>query len=327
MLRFSHLGADRPVRLLPVAALLGLLCFSPAAAGEAPRKIVGKRLSILRGENDVIVKQGDQLLLRYRYGGVPKKPYVAEMTSPGGVNILLDAPSDHLHHHALMFAWGVDKVDYWAETDDSGVQVHKGWEDLRVDSGRGPERAVLHERLLWQTPDGRTALVEQRKLTILASGKGRPRMLVWQADFTAGKDATAARTIAGRKYFGLGMRFIRAMDAGGLHFNAAGGVKLADTNGKRAAWTAYCAPVGPEGKVTVAMFSDPANPRHPCEWFAMGEKDAFAYLSGTLGVGTEPLNLEPGKTLSVRFVVAVFEGTADKDRIDSVYRRIPWKTK
>lgn len=327
MLRLFHLGADRPVRLLPVAVLLALLCFSAAVAQNAPRKITGESLSILRGEKDVIVKQGDQVALRYRYAGVPKKPYVAEMTSPGGVNILLDAPPDHLHHHGLMFAWGVDGVTYWAETDDSGVQVHKAWEDLRVDSGRGPERAVLHERLLWQTPDGRTALEEQRKLTVLASGKGRPRVLVWQADFTAGKGATAARTIAGSKYYGLGMRFIRAMDADGLHFNAAGGVKLAGTNGKRAAWTAYSAPVGPQGKVTVAMLSDPANPRHPCEWFTMGEKDAFAYLSGTLGVGTEPLKLEPDGKLSVRFVVAVFEGTADKERVDAVYRRIPWKPK
>lgn len=327
MCRLFHLGADRPVRLLPVAAMLGLLCSIPAAAEEAATKITGKRLSILRDRENVIVREGDQLLLRYRYGGVPKKPYVAEMTSPGGANILLDAPADHLHHHALMFAWGVDGVDFWGEADGAGLQVHKAWEALRVDSRRGAERAVLRERLLWQTPGGKVLLEEKRRLTIPAAAKGGPRILIWQADFTPGKNATAPRTIAGSKYFGLGMRPIRAMDKGGRHFNAAGGEKVAGTNGKRAAWSAYTAQVTPDKKVTVAMFSDPANPRHPCEWFTMGEKDAFAYLSGTLGVGTKPLKLEPAGTLSVRFAVAIFEGAADAKRVEAVYRKISWTPK
>jgi hypothetical protein len=324
MYRLLTLGADRPVRLLPVAALLGLLWFGSAIAEEGPAKIIGKRLSILRDQQNVIVKQGDQLLLRYRYAGVPKKPYVAEMTSPGGVNILRDAPADHLHHHGLMFAWGVDGVDFWAEADDSGLEVHQAWEDLKVESPRGAERAVLHERLLWQTTEGKVLLEEQRTLTIPAASKGQPRMLIWQADFTCGNRATAARTIFGSKYHGLGMRFITPMDTGGLHFNASGGTDVAGTNGKRAAWSAYTAQVAPGRKVTVAVLSDPANPRHPCEWFTMAEKEGFAYLSGTLGVGTEPLKLQPGKKLSICFAVAVFEGAVDAKHIDAIYRTISW---
>jgi hypothetical protein len=307
--------------LLSIAALFGLIFVGPAIAEEAPTKITGKTLIILRDKENVIVKQGDQPLLRYHYAGVPKKPYVAEMTSPGGVNILRDAPADHLHHHGLMFAWGVDGVDFWAEANDSGREVHQAWERLRVDSRRGPERAVLQQRLLWQTPGGKVLLEELRRLTVPAAAEGQPRLLIWQSDFSPGKDAKAARTIFGSKYHGLGMRFIAPMDTGGLHFNASGGKGVAGTNGKRAAWSAYTAPVGPGRKVTVAMFSDPANPRQPCEWFTMGEKDAFAYLSGTLGVGTEPLKLEPGKKLSVRFAVAVVEGAADPAYINSIYRK------
>ena len=328
MRRLWHLHADRPVRLLTVATVLGLLCSAAAAAEQAAGKIAGSRLAIVRDAQNVTVRQGDQLLLRYRYAGVPKKPYVAELTSPGGVNILLDAPKDHLHHHGLMFAWGVDGVTYWAEAADSGLQVHKAWNDLRVDARRGGGRAVLDEQLSWQTPDGRAVLQENRKLTIRSAGKGRPRVLVWQADFTAVDgatagltNATAGLTIAGSKYYGLGMRPIRAMDKGGKHFNAAAGTGVEGTNGRRAAWTAYTAEVAPGKKVTVALFSDPANPRHPCEWFTMGEKDAFAYLSGTLGVGTAPLKLAPGKTLSVRFGVVIFEGAATADDVESEYQR------
>jgi hypothetical protein len=231
-------------------------------------------------------------------------------------------------------------VDFWGEAADAGLEVHKAWEGLQVESGRRKtseglqvesglrgERAVLRERLAWQTADGKVLLEEQRRLTIPATAEGRPRVLVWQAEFTPGKDAAAARTIAGAKYHGLGMRFITPMDAGGRHFNAAGGTDVEGTNGKRAAWSAYTAAAGPEKKVTVAMLSDPANPRHPCEWFTMGEKEGFAYLSGTLGVGTEPLKLEPAGKLSVRFAVVVFDGAADAAEINAVAGRMPWTPK
>jgi hypothetical protein len=327
MQNLFRLAADRPVGLLPVAVMLGLLCFVPAAAQDAATTISGERMSIVRDREDVVVRQRDQLLLRYRYRGVPKKPYVAEMTCPGGTNILLDAPADHLHHHGLMFAWGVDGLTFWAETKDSGLQIHKEWKGLRIEPHGAAERAVLHEHLLWQTPGGKVLLEEQRKLTIPAAAKQQPRMLTWQADFTSGKEATAARTIAGSKYYGLGIRFIRPMDKGGRHFNAEGGAGVAGTNGQRAAWSAYTAEVSPGKKVTVAMFSHPANPRHPCEWFTMGRQQAFAYLSGTLGVGIKPLKLEPGTTLTVRYAVAIFQGEADAKHVESFYRTLPWAAK
>jgi hypothetical protein len=314
-----HLAAARSVRLLAAATLLGLLCFSPAAADQDAKRISGKTLIILRDKQNVIVKQADQRLLRYRYRGTPKKPYLAEMTSPGGVNILRDAPADHLHHPGLMFAWSVNGVDFWAETDDSGLQVHQAWKDLQIDSDGGADRAVLREQLRWQTPSGEVLLKEDRTLTIRAAAKGQPQMLTWQATFTPGKDVTGPLVIAGAKYHGLGMRFVKPMDSGGLHFNAAGGVKVAGTNGKKARWSAYTAQASPGKKVTVAMFDAPSNPRHPCEWFTMGEKDQFAYLSGTLGVGTEPLKLAPGKTMSIRFGVAVFEGAADARSVNAAY--------
>ena len=321
MYRLFRVGAARWARVL-LTVVLAFVCFRPAAADDAANKITGKTLTILRDEENVIVKQGDHLLLRYRYRGVPKKPYVAEMTSPGGLNVLRDAPADHLHHHALMFAWGVDGVNFWEEhSPQAGLQIHQEWKELRIDSGGGGERAVLREQLAWKTSDGKELLEEQRTLIAPATDQGQPRMLTWQAKFAPGKDAAATLTIAGSKYHGLGVRFIKPMDADGLHFNAAGGEKVAGTNGKNAAWSAYTAPVGPGKKVTLAMFNAPNNPRHPCEWFTMGEQPPFAYLSGTLGVGTEPLKLEPGKTMSVSFGVAVFDGAAGASDVSAAYLR------
>jgi len=294
---------------------------SPAEESSAAATISGDVLSIVRRQEEILVKQGDRVLVGYRYLGVPGKPYVAEMASPGGTNVLRDAPADHPHHHGLMFALNIDGADFWSENDDCGRQIHEQWIDLRIDSFGGRERAVLREQLIWETAEGDYILEEVRTLTIPAAVGNGPQMLVWQADFTPGEDAFEALTISGATYEGLGMRLIEPMDTAGMHFNAVGGTGVERTNGKRAAWSAYTAPTGPQSKATVAMFDAPSNPRHPTEWFTMGETPPFAYLSATLGVGSEPLKLEPGKTLSVRFGVAVFDGAADADVVGAAYRQ------
>ena len=40
-------------------------------------------------------------------------------------------------------------------------------------------------------------------------------------------------------YYGLGLRFQRAMDIGGAHRNAAGGLGVEGTHGKRPRWHDY----------------------------------------------------------------------------------------
>lgn len=56
-----------------------------------------------------------QMALRYKYKQVPFKPYVQELYTPSGLNILLDSPSDHVHHRGVMFAVGVDNISFWEE--------------------------------------------------------------------------------------------------------------------------------------------------------------------------------------------------------------------
>ncbi|MEE8451069.1 MAG: DUF6807 family protein, partial [Thermoguttaceae bacterium] len=326
MHRFLPDVANCSVRVvMVVAALLTVWPSSSAPAEEEAERIVGESLVILRDGENVTVTQRDRLLLRYRYANIPKKPYVAELTSPSGRNILRDAPADHLHHHGLMFAWTVDGVDFWSEppvltrNDQCGGQIHEEFSRLAIDTVDGTERAVIEELVLWETPDGDIILEERRTLTVPAVDEGEPRLLIWQADFTPGEDAIDTLTIDGAKYHGLGMRFVEPMDTDGVHFNSVGGRGVTGTNGKKASWSAYAAPIDSDQKVTVAMFDAPTNPRHPTEWFTMGGPPSFAYLSATVDVGTRPLKVEFGKTLSVRFGVAVFDGEVDRGRVDSAY--------
>jgi hypothetical protein len=82
-------------------------------------------------------------------------------------------------------------------------------------------------------------------------------------------------------------------------------------------WCAYPAQI--DGKlVTVAMFGHPSNPRSPATWFTMAKP--FAYLSATLNLHREPLELQKGTPLELRYCVAVWNGQIEKTRIDEVYQ-------
>ncbi len=294
------------------AALLGAALAAPPAAGE--------QLRILPDGDTVTVRQGEQVVLRYRFRGSGRKPHVLELPAPGGANVLRDAPADHLHHHGLMFACRANGVNVWEEPPDSGRQVHAGWVALRVApaAGGAPARAVLHERLHWQGPDGRTLLEEERLLSLPASGPYEPRVLTWRTTLTAPAGGGPVM-LSGAAYHGLGARFLAAMDNGGAFLSAAGGRGVSGTAGCRAAWCTYTAEPRPGKPVTVAVFDAPDNSRHPTRWYTMDRP--FAYLSASLGLDTTPVKLAAGERLRLCWGVALFDGAADAKLLDAAYRR------
>ena len=102
------------------------------AAGETPERIAGQSLTILRDADSVTVRQGNRVLVRYRYAKRVARPRVTEISSPDGVNV----PSD------LTFAWTIDAVDFWKDAADSGTQIHEKWLQLRIDRRGGSEWIV-----------------------------------------------------------------------------------------------------------------------------------------------------------------------------------------
>ncbi|MCX5771283.1 MAG: PmoA family protein [Candidatus Hydrogenedentes bacterium] len=264
------------------------------------------------GPQSVSVSVGGKPVLDYRFNNVPFKPYVEKLGTPAGINILRDAPSDHLHHHALMFALGVNGVSYWAETPKDGKQVHREFLP-----GAKPE-TVVAERLDWVDPAGKTVLNETREITLPAA-PDNVTLLTWQSTLSVPEGAGPTK-LTGDHYYGLGMRFLVSMDKGGVFQNAAGvegELVRGDERLSRAPWAAYTADA--DGKpVTVAMFDDPKNVRYPAWWFTM--QTAFAYLSATMNLHREPLEMAPGKPLPLRYGIALWDGRQDKETIEKTYQ-------
>jgi hypothetical protein len=164
----------------------------------------------------------------------------------------------------------------------------------------------------------RSELLEARTIKACRVSRLGATVITWQSELGNVLHEQPA-VLSGSHYFGLGMRFVRSMD-GGEFFNAdgkegtifRGEEKLVQSN-----WCAYTAAIDGE-PVTVAMLGHPDNPRHPTTWFTMAKP--FAYLSGTLNLHEQPLSIEAGKALVLRYAIVAWDGKVAKDRIDQAYQ-------
>ena len=250
------------------------------------------------------------------------KPYVVKLMTPDGINILRDAPHDHSHHHALMFAIKVDDVNCWEEYNpkDFGRQETTSLEDTLngVDVTKKVETT-----LTWSNGVGQPLVQEKRIIT--ARPIGGATVLDWTSVFTLPPDKETAK-LGGSHYHGLGMRFLESMDKDGRYFNSEKeSAESEEVNGAkltRCHWMAYTAKA--KGKsVTVAIFDAKDNPRQMLAFTMGGNGREFTYLSATCNLYREPLTLTTEKPISFRYGVALWDGEQSHETVDKVYQQ--WK--
>jgi len=310
---FTHACLPALRRLAAVASLAGALLIAPVAAlGQDNLQASGDPSSIT-------LQVAGKTVAEYQCRPHPRKPYLKQLFSPKGVNVLRDAPADHLHHHGLMFAVAVDGVDFWAENEKCGRQNQVGLTGVRSVERRGLTWRTFTHEIDWVGPDAKTLLLkEQRTIDSCVMPEAGATSLIWQSrlEVPPGKQSV---TLSGSAYFGLGMRFVQSMDTGGRFQNADGNSGVEGTGDVRSRWCAYSAVA--DGKpVTVAMFDCPGNARHPATWFTMDSR--FAYLAATLNLSREPLVVEAGNPLTLRYAVALWDGHVEPETIEKLYRQL-----
>jgi hypothetical protein len=298
-------------RLACGVGLLLMLAHSPGWAQEWKRGEDTLTLLMPRAASSAAATSpGLFPVMTYRFAGAPK-PYVKELFTPGGVQVLLDSPADHVHHRGLMFAVAIDGLNFWEESPASGRQVSETIETLpTVYRPEAVQRLSSHVQ--WLSPDGKVVADETRLLFI------EPHQNYTLLRWTTNLQPSATVTLAGNHYCGLGMRFVRAMDERGQFITAdglAGEVVRGHEKLYTGDWCAYLSEV--DGKpVTVAMFNHPGNPR-PVTWFTMMKP--FAYLSATLRLHEKPLVLRSDQSAQLGYGVAVWDGHVGPDDIEKTY--------
>lgn len=258
-------------------------------------------------------------VLKYRFGDAPPKPYVRELHTPGGTQILRDSPADHVHHRGLMYGVFLEGVDFWSELPGAGKQIHVSIQGQADQAPGGLAHCRLEQRVEWVAADKRLA-IERRTIEVWA-GDGIPATLLsWRTRLEPSAELNALQ-VTGSHYDGLGIRFVESMDGVGRFFNPTGDPGKLVRGTERvvpANWCAYTAPVG-QKPVTIALFDHPANVRHPAGMFTMLQP--FAYLSATPNVWNNPLPIERGSAVDWIYGVALWDGETRPAAIAELYQR------
>lgn len=263
---------------------------------------------------EVTVYYGGQKMLVYAFEDSQYKPYVKELYTLPGYNVLRDAVPDHPHHHGLMYAITVNGVNFWGvEGPECGIE--KPVKDLRCRIEAGPEgrsQATIAHTIHWLAPQDRNRpdtaaaalLLEQRTLTLSVNQQMKEVALRWEGTFTVGPKTNQV-VLTGSNYHGLGVRFLQELDPFAEVLNARSRPDLSGTKQdvSRAPWAAVLF-LSKAKPATLAVFGQPENPRGEAWYFTM--RTPFTYLSATQNLDKEPLTYKAGDSFRLRYVVALY---------------------
>jgi hypothetical protein len=282
----------------------------PAASARAQAPEPRFRASHAAGEA-VSFYAGGRPLFTYRYAASRAKPYVHPFCAAGGTPLTIDGPADHIHHRGLMLAWSdVAGYDFWGEVNPAkhGRIVHQRFE-------RPPSEAGLTAINHW-TAEGRMLIEEYQRVRPLPLEAGPGVVaLEWESTLRAA-GGPLVLDASKHVYNGLGMRFVRAMDLGGV-LNACGTRAIEQANGEEAAWCCYHGALGEGRRAAVAIMNHPSNPRHPAAFFVMNKP--FGYLAAA-PTFREPFRLAPDRPLKLRWAVVSLLGEPAPERLDGMFR-------
>lgn len=252
------------------------------------------------------------------------KPYVKELRTTTGRNVLRDAPHDHLHHHALMFGIMVNGVNFWEETSGSGVQRVLSTLPPRIgETSKGLPSIVLQQELMWLTAQNAflpasnapALLFEKRTLRLVVNDFSGEVALEWNSSFEVPSSGTNV-VLTGSTYHGLGMRFAQELDAAANHFFLEGAPDLSGTKQDVSGhdWEAIqfrnlASPC------TIAVVGHPQNRPSKPTFFSMARP--FAYLAATQGLHAEPIAYKPGEKFELRYLVLLWSDSRDATAVNA----------
>jgi hypothetical protein len=273
--------------------------------------------------SEVTIRYAGQPLLAYAFEAKQFKPYLRELYTLNGSNVLLDAPADHSHHHGLMYAIRVNGINFWEEVGQPGrehsamlLSYHAG-----TNSAELPQ-ASFSQLILWLAPtnavrpEGAELLVETRTITVTVNPSSREVAVDWRSDFEVGE---ASVKLTGSAYNGLGLRLPKEFDHVARHQNSENIPYTADAKWDvtAARWSAVSGNVNGRNAMA-ALFSLPANEGDP-RFFTM--LNPFTYLSVTQNLEKQPLDYAAGAKFSIRYLLTVYDENKTSAFLNGRYAR------
>jgi hypothetical protein len=307
------------------AALIGVLLAWAACQTSAAPSAADLRVESSTSPTGWTVSHGGQKVLVYSSAPQKFKPYVQELYTLQGRNVLRDAPFDHLHHHALMYGIRVNGINFWEETPGCGVEKVIETAKPVVGScqlqGQTLPQATLSQTIHWVAPQDAflpnnapvALLVEHRTLVLTVNPAKQEVALEWRSQFEVGPKTNTV-TLTGANYHGLGMRFPQEFDALAVHSLAGTRPDLSNSRQDVSAvpWAAVSF-AAPDHPATVVLAGHPSNLRGHATYFSM--LTPFAYLSATQALDKEPVVYHAGDKFELKYLVLVYPDAKPSDTL------------
>jgi hypothetical protein len=291
---------------------------------------------------DVLI--GGKSFTQYYFGKDSPKPYMSPLRTAHGTVVTRGFPMrtdipgerrDHPHHRALFYAHGdINGIDFWGEGEPTKAQqtangvvysseslpkgrtVFRKLDEVKSNGQHGTLKAEFD----LVGPDGKTIGSETQQYTF--SGDASARVI--DCTFTLIADKGVPLKLGDTKEGTFAIRVVNGLTKPGLKMlNSEGKVGVDNIWGKRANWVDYDGDVDGES-LGIAIFDNPANPKHPTYWHArdyglfsvnpFGEHD---YYRDPKRDGS--VTIAKGQSLTFRYRVVIHHGDAAEANIAAAY--------
>ena len=288
-----------------------------------------------RREEDALALVGPSgPLWQFRYGPDLDTAYFHPLSTTDGRTLTGDRPPDHVWHHGLWFSWKfINDVNYWEIDAATGRPAGRTtWANVRVEAADDLTARIAMDLAYRPAGEDVPVLTEERTIEARPPDAEGSYSMDWTCAFRAVRKVVLDRTpIPGEPggkswggYAGLSLRLAAALaerqvvSSDGPITELPGGAY----RGRHAA-VDYSGLI--EGQpASIAILDDPRNPGSPTPWYVIRSAEMSFFSPAVLCY--EPITLEAGERLTLRYRVIVHQGRWDSARLNAEYAEYALQT-
>lgn len=305
------------------AIQVSLAAGAAVATGSLPLRAIDYQKPVPEAEGltaylkdgEVQARWNNMPLTAYRAKPSQKYPYFYPLNGlASGMSLTTESSLPYPHHRGLWL--GCDPLNggnYWADNGLESGQIKS--EGLEL-GGSSKNSAVILDRCRWSRPGAGSPFSDEREFTVTVLDK-RAWVIDTKIKLKALQDIEIGK--AKHSFFAIRAASDVSCTYGGTLMNSEGGVGADGTYGKEARWCGFHGErAGRSGTVEgIAVMTHPDNPWKPI-WFTR----EYGHLSPSpFNFLDQPWRLKKGKSIELKYRVALHVGTPKEADLDGVYRQ------
>ncbi len=273
-----------------------------------------KGLTAYLKDAQVQLRWNNMPLTAYRAKPSQKYPYFYPLNGlASGTSLTAESALPYPHHRGLWLGCEpLNGGDYWADNGLESGQVKS--EGLAL--GQTTQRsAEILDRCRWVRKDAPSPCSDERKFTITILND---RVWVVDAEITLTANEDIEIKKAKHSFFAIRAASDISCTYGGVLTNSEGGEGAEGTFGKEARWCGFHGKRAGQPDVVegIAVMTHPDNPWKPI-WFTR----EYGHLSPSpFYFLDQPWRLGKGKSIELKYRIALHVGSPNEADLDSVYR-------